>query len=370
MMKPYNFDNSFEQIYEELRKDKKIWDFFTKNEEYNPTKLDKHGRFSNKDSRYKKNVLNPLVSEFLIRKGFHSEYPNDKKFAVLLSHDVDDLYVQLKHLLFSFYYFPRNRNVRDIYNLIKGLYNKKKSPYLNLKKIVEIEKQYDATSSFYFLTSEKDIFGTKYKLEEEKEYLEYILDNGSEIGYHTGYYVYDNLGKIKKEKEKMEKIIGERVVGVRNHVMRFKIPDSWEILAKAGFEYDSTYGYYDSIGFRNGMCHPFLPFNLNTDKKINILEIPINIQDWTLFMFMKFDVKDSWTYIKDLIDKTEKIGGVLTILWHNWSFSYPTSIGAIFKKEWAELYEKILNYASQKNAWLTSCKELNDYQKKNGILKR
>jgi hypothetical protein len=73
---------------------------------------------------------------------------------------------------------------------------------------------------------------------------------------------------------------------------------------------------------------------------------------------MKTNAKDSWNQIKNLIDTTERMEGVLTILWHNWTFCLPASLGGLFDKEWTKLYEKILKYCSEKDAWLTNCKEI------------
>jgi hypothetical protein len=47
--------------------------------------------------------------------------------------------------------------------------------------------------------------------------------------------------------------------------------------------YDTTFGYNDLVGFRNGMCYPFRPYNLNTASEVNILEIPLALMDGTLF---------------------------------------------------------------------------------------
>jgi peptidoglycan/xylan/chitin deacetylase (PgdA/CDA1 family) len=248
-----------------------------------------------------------------------------------------------------------------MYHLIKGRINKRYSPYNNFKQIIAIEQQYNATSTFYFLSSPEDIFGYKYLLDENIEILGYIKDQGCEIGYHTGYYHYDDCEKITKEKTHMEKTIGESIVGVRNHALRFQTPRTWEILAKAGFEYDSTYGYIDMIGFRNGLCHPFVPYNIKTKRPIDILEIPLNIQDWTVSFIMKNNPHQAWNLIKQLLDTVRKNHGVLNILWHNWTFSFPTSIGTMFEKEWTSLYEKILKYATEHNAWISNCKDFNDY---------
>ena len=84
-----------------LKKDKEIWELFTKKEEYTPVKLDSEGRFRYEFSKHK-NVLNPIVSEYLLKKGFSAQYLEDKKFALVLTHDVDDVYVKYRHIFDSF----------------------------------------------------------------------------------------------------------------------------------------------------------------------------------------------------------------------------------------------------------------------------
>jgi hypothetical protein len=98
------------------------------------------------------------------------------------------------------------------------------------------------------------------------------------------------------------------------------------------------------------MCHPFKPYNINTGKQIDIIEIPLIVMDRTLFRdYMRLDVKKSWELIKSLIDKVEKCNGVITILWHN-----NTSIDG----QGLKYYEKFLKYVSEKNAWITSGEEI------------
>jgi hypothetical protein len=353
-------NKDFSEVYRQLINNPEQWELFTKKEEYNSNNYDEHERFRFSDSKYK-DVLNPSISKYLKEKGCSTEYPDNKKFAVALTHDVDDIYVKNKHIFWSLLNLPKNRDFSLIYHLMYGKINKRKTPYINFKKIIEIEKKYNAISSFYFLANNKDIFGIKYDFEDIQEETFYILEQNCEIGLHTGYYSYDSIDEIKKEKTTMEKIIGKKIIGSRNHVLRFKTPDSWQVLCNAGLLYDTSYGYHDMIGFRNGMCHPFQPFNLNTNKKIDILEIPLNIQDMTFLMHMKTNAKDSWDHIKNLIDTTERMGGVLTVLWHNWTFCLPASLGGLFDKEWTKLYEKILKYCSEKDAWLTNCKEVYDH---------
>ena len=93
------------------------------------------------------------------------------------------------------------------------------------------------------------------------------------------------------------------------------------------------------------MCHPFKPFNLNTNKEIDILEIPLVIMDMTLYdTYMRLDNHTAWILIRKIIDTVEKYNGVLTILWHN----------TYMEKDKLKMYNKILQYCFDRNAWMTS----------------
>jgi hypothetical protein len=105
------------------------------------------------------------------------------------------------------------------------------------------------------------------------------------------------------------------------------------------------------IGFRNGMCHPFNPYNLNSQEAIDILEIPLIIMDGALFSITR-SLNEAFESCKKLIDTAEKYNGVITLLWHNAPFSWP------IRKNWKLLYEKILKYCYDKNAWMTSGEEI------------
>lgn len=340
--------------YEILKEDPKIWDYFSKKEEYSPKKLDFCERFTYANSAYK-DILKPDVSKYLVQKGLEIEYPDNKKFAVCLTHDVDDVYPPLIHTLLSSFYCLKELNFNELKNQISWkISDEKKSPYLDFRRIMQLEEGYDAKSTFYFITAKEDPRRFRYDIEEIKNDLELISDSDWDIGLHGGYYSYNDFKQITTEKKRLEDVLGKEIIGFRNHYLRFKVPDSWELLSKAGFKYDTTFGYNDMIGFRNGMCHPFRPYNLNENKYIDILEIPLVIMDGTLFEVAS-SLEDAWKYTKNLIDIVEKYNGVITILWHTNVFN------CTFRKDWKILYEKILKYCSEKNAWMTSGKEIYEW---------
>ncbi|RJS81947.1 hypothetical protein CW713_05725 [Methanophagales archaeon] len=334
-------------MIELLKQNKELWDLFTRKEEYNPLLLDQYNRFPYYLSKHR-NIFEPRVSKFLIENGLNVEYPEDKKFAVCLTHDIDVVYLSNSGIMLNVAKLLKNRQFKGAFKVLFNNVNKKWNPWWNFKDIMALEEKYGAKSSFYFLTLNEEDLDFNFKVEDLKYELENIVDNGWEVGLHGGRRAYNNLIEIKEKKQRLEKVLGKKVIGYRNHFLKFKVPDTWELLSKAGFKYDTTFGYADCVGFRNGICHPFKPFNLVTDKMIDILEISLTIMDFTLFDYMKLDMEGAWKTTKLLIDTVEKYSGVITILWHN----------TYMVDEMLKFYEKILKYCYEKRAWMTSGEEI------------
>ena len=229
-------------MIELLKQNRELFDIFARQEEYNSPLLDMHQRFHSSLSR-NRNVLVPEVSKFLVENGLKPEYPEDKKFAVCLTHDID------------FVAFSRSEVIRQLIsrqpqNALKMfLYNKnaKWNPRCNFGDIMTLEEKYGAKSSFYFMALDNESFDFNYKIEDLFPELGIIGDKGWEVGLHGGYEAYDDLNKIRIEKKRLERVLGKKVSGYRNHYLRFKIPDTWELLNKAGFKYDTTLGYPDCV---------------------------------------------------------------------------------------------------------------------------
>ena len=338
-------------MHDLLTQKTEVWDLFARKEEYSSEKLDGHGRFifSEKDLR---NASKPEVSRYLIEQGMEVEFPENKTFAVCLTHDMDDIYPPLSHSLLSSACCLKSLDFRgSAAQFLWKFRRPEHSPYLNCSEIMDFEAGFGAKSSFYFIASKEDPKRFRYDIEDIESYVGDVSDRGWEAGLHGGYYSYDNPEALKNEKERLEKVLGKKVLGFRNHYLRFKTPETWELLADAGFSYDSTFGYSDSVGFRNGMCHPFRPYNLNKDREIDILEIPLTVMDVALFKASR-SFEEAWRCTKDLIDTTARFNGVITLLWHNFVF------GCGFRKDWIKLYEKALQYCLDKGAWMTSGEEI------------
>ena len=71
-------------MHELLKQNQKIWDLFTRKEEYYQNNLDEHGRFLYDESDLEK-AFEPEVSIYLVDQGMKIEYPENKTFAVCLT---------------------------------------------------------------------------------------------------------------------------------------------------------------------------------------------------------------------------------------------------------------------------------------------
>lgn len=330
-----------------LKKQQKLWDLYTRKEEYFPAKTDQYGCFTY--STCTQDQINlPAVSTFLLKNGLTPHYPDDKKFAVCLTHDVDEIYPPFEHMIFSSISAMKELNVNELVRQISWIFTgKQNSPYWNFNEIMDIEQHYDACSTFFFIASNSDIKRFRYDIEDIGEEIGQIIDRGWEVGLHGGFYSYLDSNELKKEKHRIESLTKRDIIGFRNHYLRFKVPDSWHILNEIGIKYDTTLGYNDAIGFRNGMCHPFYPYDLILEKELDILEIPMIIMDSALFDAYPTYEK-AWDTVKNLIDHVEQNRGVLTINWHSNNFNCK------YKEKWTRMYHKLLEYCNRKNAALTS----------------
>jgi peptidoglycan/xylan/chitin deacetylase (PgdA/CDA1 family) len=335
------------KMHEILRKNPEIWDLFTRKEEYNSPIRDQFDRFPYHASK-NRDIFEPVASQYLANNGYSITYPDNAPFAVCLTHDIDAVYVPLLSKGIFMIRCLKQGRITESLSSIPNM-RSKKLPFWNFSEIMDIEEKYGAKSTFFFMVESRGDRDYEYPIQDLGTQLGEIIDRGSEVGLHGGHSTYLNTDEMKAKKKKLEKVTHKPVVGYRNHFLRFKVPDTWEMLSNAGFQYDATLGYADCAGFRNGMCHPYRPFNLNTQKEIAILEIPLILMETSLDKtYMRFERGNKWEFVKMLIDRIEACHGVFTLLWHN---TYMTG-------EDLELYEKILAYCSEKKAWMTSCENI------------
>ena len=333
-------------MHDILRQEPEIWDLFTRKEEYQNPLRDSYDRFPYYASR-NRDIFEPRASQYLIEHGYSAKYPDDAPFAVCLTHDIDSVYRSVSSKGISALRSLKQGNVSEAVHSLSEM-RSRKLPLCNFEEIMDLEEKYGATSTFFFMAEQPADQDYAYDAEDIAPEIGDIIDRGWEVGLHGGHTTYLDPLEMREKKERLEKVTRKPVLGYRNHFLRFRVPDTWEYLSQAGFQYDTTLGYADCVGFRNGMCHPFRPYNLNASREIDIVEIPLIVMDGTFERHMRMDTMRRWEVIQKLIDTVEQCHGVFTLLWHNTYFS----------GENAEFYKRILHYCAGKGAWMKSVGEI------------
>jgi len=304
-----------------------------------------HGRFPYWASR-ERDIFRPSVSEYLYERGIiKPEYPDGCEFAVCVTHDIDNVFKPVSSKLFEGFIALKHGHEKVVKKKeLLSLHNRK-SPYFNFDQILSLEKKYDVQSTWFFQALIPGEPEFRYFLSDVESVFGDILDAEGEIGLHGGFETAYNLDQLICEKNRLEKALGQKVMGYRSHFLKFVVPETWENLAKAGFYYDSTLGYADCAGFRSGMCHPYRPVNLKTGNEINIIELPQHIMEMSIFNnYMRLDFDMGWKLVQQIIDQVHGCKGILVINWHNTSYLE----GSIERK----FIDKVIGYCKMKNAWM------------------
>ena len=136
-------------------------------------------------------------------------------------------------------------------------------------------------------------------------------------------------------------------MGVRMHWLYFQSPDSFQSLEEGGFQYDSTFGFNEVIGFRAGTLQPYHPLNCQ-----NLWELPLHIQDGALLGEEHLDLnrEDAFLTAKPILDWAKRLGGAVSLLWHNQSFTAP--------RFWGEVYERLIAQGREDGAWIAVPREV------------
>ena len=325
-------------------------------EETQVTKRDEHGRFRFIDSiAYKHNFITiPVVDEYamLLRKYLQLLFPRidlgTRKFCIKLSHDIDDIR-RFKNIRATFRTLGgdviKSRSAglvcRSLGELLRSINCPEKDPYfLGIYELATLSRKYNMDSAFYFKTSPKSDHDSGYNMDGNvRQCIFYLQEQGFEVGFHPGYYTFRNYAKFIGEKERLDKILGDKSYGGRQHYLRFDVHTTWKYWEQSGLKYDSTVGYAEHEGFRCGTSHPFRPFDIKEDREVDILEVPLIVMDGTLSSYRNLTPDEGFNSIDDLIGKCENVEGKFTLLWHN------TSI----YRGWEEWFEKVYVKVLQMN---------------------
>jgi hypothetical protein len=296
--------------------------------------------------------------------------PAGHHFIVSLTHDVDHPrvgYHMCDHTMFGFLYRALIGSVIDLCrgrrSLRQVIANWKAAFFLPLvfagvvkdfwnqvDRYLELER--DLASTFFVIPTKEDAGvdshgrtrakrASRYALADIADDLKKLLSANREIAVH-GIDAWRDSAKGRDECKRVQQITGTAETGVRMHWLYFD-SQAPATLEEAGYSYDSTIGYNETIGYRAGTTQVFKQPNA-----AHLLELPLHIMDTALFYpsYMNLSDAEAGAAMLPLIENVTRFGGVLTINWHD------RSLGP--ERLWGDVYVALLRNLRARKPWFAT----------------
>lgn len=315
-----------------------LLDLLTLREERELPVRDQHGRFPFSESpRHQANLLQvPAFNEavaVLLGAVIGMTTGNSPRLdvtdwllppAIVLSHDCDillgnDLITQLIRFYrcWSPLFRAKLPSLRQLYWMgVNSLWNRKYY-FNNLEGMIDIERQYGFRSIFYLLNGQGGRFGARSGTKIVREASQ-VIPPSWEMGIHYNYDTYLEPSRFNQQLQDLQNLVGQEMISGRSHYLRFDPDQSFHFLAAQGIKFDESVGYPDFSGYRAGIGGIYAPLKSTGDP--SFLELPLVCMDSNL---AKEEIEEAGNSFCRLLNHLEKIGGVMSLLFHPGNFHNP-----------------------------------------------
>ena len=326
-----------------------IFFMLTRWEEYVNITRDQHNRFPGKESiAYKYGFLHrPIVNEYMemiwsmLQKIGYEGKRKKRKFELLPTHDIDHFAME-QRIIVSFRKICgdllKRHSIQMLIDHVKLLFH---DPYNIYSWLMDVSEHSGISSHFYMMSSAPGIKSAQdapyIKTKRFRKQVDNFKKRGHFVGFHPGYFTYNNLEEFCKEKLLLESIINKVVVESRQHFLMMSIPMTLSMIDKQGIKIDSSLGYADMEGFRCGTGDEFPIFDFVQRKQLGLIERPLVVMDGTLINYNHYSIEQIYVTMRYYVSIGKKYTMPITILFHNSSF-----VG-LLRKELKKMYKTIIS---------------------------
>jgi len=291
--------------------------------------------------------------------------PAGYNFIVCLTHDVDHFAIgnhKCDHTMFGFLYRASMGSIFELFQGRKSLRQVARNwlailslPLVYLRILPDFWSKLgrylklDRASTFFIIPKKGEAGMTstgarlprravRYDLSQLQTSVSEILAHRGEIGLH-GIDAWRDTAEARKEREQIQALTHTPEVGVRMHWLFFD-SESAAKLDEAGFSYDSTVGYNETVGYRAGTTQAFRPFGTK-----RLLELPLHVMDTALFYpaHLHLSPEQAMMRIDSMVNDMRQFGGVLMVNWHDRSIAP--------ERLWDDFYAELVEKFESAGAW-------------------
>jgi hypothetical protein len=175
-----------------------------------------------------------------------------------------------------------------------------------------------------------------YGIGDIQEEVKKAAGRGSELAVH-GIDAWRDADAGREEMRQLNPLTGKKKAGIRMHWL-YLAEDSPRRLEDAGFDYDSTWGYNEAVGYRAGTSQVFRPLGSET-----LMELPMSIMDSALFSSGRMNLtrEKASQLCRRIVGNARQFGGTLVINWHERSLAP--------ERLWGRFYNDLLKEIGRDN---------------------
>ncbi len=322
-------------------------------EEYLPHIRDEHDRFEAKDSlAFQNNFLQkPLINIWAnwVKETLQQKYPQlvfpEKKYEFISTIDIDNAYAYREkgftRSVGGYFKSLSEFNFKEIKERNRVLLGSEKDPYDTYDFQLSILNKHKFKSIYFFLLGDYGVNDKNLPIESKQfQSLIKMLGDYAEIGIHPSYGSNKSKEQLKKEVNRLSKVLHRDVTKSRQHFLKLTLPETYRNLIDLDITDDYTMGFASQIGFRASICTPFNFYDLDMELETKLKIHPFAVMEGTLKYYMKIRPEDAMRKIKPLIDEVKAVKGIFISLWHN-----DTVNNQGLWKGWQSIYEEMVEYA-------------------------
>jgi len=222
------------------------------------------------------------------------------------------------------------RRIRNIVHSSSGDY--RLDPNYTFDWYMDVCEKAGRRAAFYFIPERSaGLIDGCYNLSDTaiRALMAALAGRGHELGVHGSYNTYHDPARIRRERDRMVSAcrlakVDDRVIGNRQHYLRWDSAVTPDYLDEAGFEYDTSGCFADRPGFRYGTSVPFPMWSWHRQAPLRLMQRPLVLMEGSVIspLYLGLGYTDeAFDLMRLLRQRAMRHGGDFTLLWHNSHFT-------------------------------------------------
>ena len=261
-------------------------------------------------------------------------WPQGKRYAVVLTHDVDAVHIGAPmELLTNLAKAVTRRRLAAVQMVLSGLLHlgrPARNPLQAFGRWAAWERARGLRSAFYLFlrpnTVRRHLNDCKSDVRRhgaDWEAISAMSAEGWEFAVHAPIHAKTSSDALAYAKRWVEERLEAPVFGLRHHywALDWHRPHlTFRRHADAGFSYDTSIAWRDAAGFRAGTCLPYAPFDPERDEAVPMLELPTCLMDGHILPHPLEPVRpqrsEAISTGRRILETVRRHGGVGILDWH------------------------------------------------------